>query len=369
MDVVEANTGILPVDDWINRIQNLSSDKIVIQESGYLEVYVNNEAQTPVYYDNLMVMQSTGNVIEVNAYYPYGKIIQGLSTSSTYGKNNYKYNGKELQTDMELNWLDYGWRMLDGPRWFVPDPLAEKYYSTSPYVYVGNNPINAFDPDGMDHYLVTDSGRVILALKTDDNYDRLYSSYTDRYGSGNIYISGGYVDVKDRSILPDLSKKRDSKEYNGSYAVTTNQTDVFNVFVFAANNSDVEWSMSAFSMKDKTNYVISTSHNEGSVSPATSINGFDQFDMIFKIHTHPGGDEQKAASEGPLYPNDMDLIIDLAWKFYNKDINKYNTSFPKHYIYHPNSSSVIEYTASPRNRSIPRGTAKTGMGLQKIIRK
>lgn len=28
------------------------------------------------------------------------------------------------------------------------DPLAEKYFSISPYVYVANNPVNAIDPDG-----------------------------------------------------------------------------------------------------------------------------------------------------------------------------------------------------------------------------
>ena len=33
-------------------------------------------------------------------------------------------------------------------RWGTMDPLAEKYYSISPYVYCLDNPINRFDPDG-----------------------------------------------------------------------------------------------------------------------------------------------------------------------------------------------------------------------------
>ncbi len=33
-------------------------------------------------------------------------------------------------------------------RWFGVDPLAEKYYSTSPYAYCGNNPIVRIDLDG-----------------------------------------------------------------------------------------------------------------------------------------------------------------------------------------------------------------------------
>jgi hypothetical protein len=42
---------------------------------------------------------------------------------------------------------------VKGVQWFTTvDPLAEKYYSISPYVYVGNNPIIRTDPTGMDWY-------------------------------------------------------------------------------------------------------------------------------------------------------------------------------------------------------------------------
>ena len=33
-------------------------------------------------------------------------------------------------------------------RWTAADPLSEKYYGISPYVYCLNNPTNSFDPDG-----------------------------------------------------------------------------------------------------------------------------------------------------------------------------------------------------------------------------
>ncbi len=46
--------------------------------------------------------------------------------------------------------LDYGARFLrsKSARWTTPDPLAEKYCSTSPYAFCANNPVRYVDPDG-----------------------------------------------------------------------------------------------------------------------------------------------------------------------------------------------------------------------------
>ena len=62
----------------------------------------------------------------------------------------YKYNGKEFDRTHGLDWYDYGARFMspDIGRFTTIDPLAEKYYSISPYVYCKNNPVKHFDPDG-----------------------------------------------------------------------------------------------------------------------------------------------------------------------------------------------------------------------------
>ena len=54
--------------------------------------------------------------------------------------DQYKYNGKELNTDFGLGWYDYGARWYDASlgRWGVVDPMAEQYTPWSGYNYVIN---------------------------------------------------------------------------------------------------------------------------------------------------------------------------------------------------------------------------------------
>ena len=186
LDVVEENTGYLPVDDRINAIQNLASDLLVMTEAGFIEIFVNNEAQTPVYYDNFTVTMRGGSASEVNAYYPSGYIINDLSDKPLPTKKNfYKYNGKELQEELDLNWLDYHARLYDPVmfRWPVPDPLAEKAYHLSPYAYAFNNPVRYFDPDGKygvdGHYWTVYAMGISLGLSNDEAIR--YARHAERY--------------------------------------------------------------------------------------------------------------------------------------------------------------------------------------------
>ena len=95
--------------------------------------------------NNRVVVNQSGSVEETNHYYPFGGVF-----ASSGNVQPYKYNGKELDTKKGLDWYDYGARRHDAAlgRFTTVDPMAEKYYSTNPYAYCLNNPINFIDPTG-----------------------------------------------------------------------------------------------------------------------------------------------------------------------------------------------------------------------------
>jgi RHS repeat-associated protein len=63
----------------------------------------------------------------------------------------YRYNGKEFVEMYGLDTYDYGFRgyYAAGGRFTSIDPLAEKYYSWSPYCYTLGNPIRYIDINGL----------------------------------------------------------------------------------------------------------------------------------------------------------------------------------------------------------------------------
>ncbi|WP_264550625.1 RHS repeat-associated core domain-containing protein [Flavobacterium sp. N2038] len=99
-------------------------------------------------------------IIDENNYYPFG--LKHKAYNDALATNNkYKYNGKELQDELQLNMYDYGARNYDPAlgRWMNIDPLAERYYGINPYAYVFNNPIELFDPNGMEVKYVRQEGQ------------------------------------------------------------------------------------------------------------------------------------------------------------------------------------------------------------------
>ena len=94
------------------------------------------------------VVNGEGEVLERNDYYPFGsRWDDGLLSD-----NRYRYNGKEAQAFLNNPYLDYGARQYDsdGGIWLGKDPLSEKYYPISPYMFCLGNPIRHVDLTGME---------------------------------------------------------------------------------------------------------------------------------------------------------------------------------------------------------------------------
>ncbi len=124
-------------------------------------------------------------IIEENNFYPFGLKHKGYNTVLRSTGNDlaqkYKYNGKELNEELGLNWYDYGARnyQADLGRWFNVDPLAEKYFNVSSYNYCVNNPIRFIDPDGKS----PDGYRDL-----NGNYEWLENEHSDFINSSGVFM-------------------------------------------------------------------------------------------------------------------------------------------------------------------------------------
>jgi RHS repeat-associated protein len=136
----------------------LVRNDIKAPKNGYAYVYVSNQSNQDVFFDNLKVQVVTGNIIEENHYYAYGLKIAAISSKKlpdTYEgviKNNYLYNDKELFDDGDLNWYDYGFRNYDPQIGRFPqiDPLTDYFPFLTPYQYASCEPIANIDLDGLE---------------------------------------------------------------------------------------------------------------------------------------------------------------------------------------------------------------------------
>jgi len=130
------------------QLQNIS-----VPKNGYLYVYVSNESNADVFFDNLQIFHTRGPILEETHYYPFGLTMAGISSKALlFGNpdNKKKFNSIEHNNDFDLNMYDAFYRNLDpqiGRFWEV-DPETDLLESYSPYESMGNNPISNVDPLG-----------------------------------------------------------------------------------------------------------------------------------------------------------------------------------------------------------------------------
>ncbi len=237
--------------------------KYLLVDGGYIDFSA--AKPTYMYYfkdhlgSNRTVAASNGTVVQVNHYYPYGlsfptneqsgpaqtpgiplplagesmlpddgpvRDTTGVIELPRPSKDQpWKFSGNELMPVGSMPAYDFIARTYDPSlgRFLSIDPLAEKYYSVSPYVFCAGNPVNFVDPDGDDFFrkirkntisiyamYYTNSASEVSAKQAVAFWNkRSEDTYTNE--SGKTYTIKYILTVANTGV--DLEKPKDEKDY------------------------------------------------------------------------------------------------------------------------------------------------------------
>lgn len=245
----------------------------------------NREVWTAVRQNAYGVVKSLATTRQRTQYYPSG--LPWASNSFDYpSAQSHKYNGKEFIEMHGLDTYDYGARGYYPAMGSLPtvDPLAEKHYNISPYVYCAGNPVNLIDPDGMDWYKDKDGTNQY-------NPDLNKDNQKDILGKGQSYVGETYQ-VKDKDGNVTTNYRKDGSIMFG------NETTAYNRMWNQANKVNRE----QFAViRDKSVLVLPDYKNDNTTSEVEAY-GYSfkdsklidpvtnsSFSTLATIHTHQDG--------------------------------------------------------------------------------
>ena len=270
---------------------------------------------------------------------PEEPIGEGEEDDVYHSFNPYKFSGKEQIRSL----YDFGARWFTPKRahWTTMDPLAEKYFSISPYAYCAGNPINLVDPEGRDVWEIHRDGRVIQKEKSEEHI--LYA--VDAYGS-----RGDFMNFSSEDILLKLKKDNIIKETRSINFGADKESveNAIGLFLFLADNTSFEWAVHI----GKDNTVLGTKYNE------TAAGYWGDYGLMdvpeTSIHSHPG-------KYGSKYEN-FGEVDDLRGDF-DRMKEHPELKADNYYIYYPNSKTTYSIMKKPLQITEPRN------GLEKYRKK
>lgn len=216
------------------------------------------------------------------------------------------------------------------------------FRNISPYAYCAGDPINNIDPTGESTYALTDSGKVVIAEVTNDNFDYLVSS------------NGNKQRVNDQTILSNLA--------SGNTAMSSSE-ELVSLYFFVSDNSSAEWGCAG--LLDGS-FLLGTNCNQSEVSIGCMLDklGKTMDETWFQMHTHSfeegatkGGSVHDRASYDQRINDAKDEYGNMTKKLYLPLV--YHKASKAVYLYNNSGSIPGRYYGSPRQFSSHSGLQHT----------
>ena len=233
------------------------------------------------------VVNDMGQINQVTNYYPFGSPYCDTQSTINPELQPFKYNGKELDMMHGLNAYDYGARQYYSPLpvWDRIDPLAEKYYNVSPYVYCHNNPISRIDPDGRDDYY-TYTGQFLRSDDKETDYIKIGWSIEVGFPGENVTVNGG---------IPIEEMNLSAEAYSNIFTdVLSKMEDVDINEISNGKISIIKWDYQSNPHENLFSYEVQDSYNatNGSIGNISDIRKDDNKQTI-TAYIYPQGTAER----------------------------------------------------------------------------
>jgi RHS repeat-associated protein len=255
-------------DEGTNTPHEELSLEVPITKSGYIYIYVSNDdaQDMDVYFDDLKVTHTYGDVVAGSDYYPYGLAMEGREIDREDYRYGYQGEYSEDETE-ETGWNSFELRQYDPVvgRFISVDPMRQ--YASS-YVGMGNNPVIGVDPTGgkvFDYWIYSDGS---IEYKDTGNTDNYY--YVSE--SGNSYHLGEFTRNDNGLIQLPSYWGLSTKEFSAAFQTKPGQdldrmhmdpTALASLFGVAIETGFTDITINQFSHSNGTSPSPSTSHKWG----------------------------------------------------------------------------------------------------------
>jgi len=268
---------------------------------------------------NVRLVTGAGGTVEQSYdYHPYGE--EFSAQALTGPANAWRYGGKEKETVVGTRpQYDFGARRMSPAydRFITMDPLGEKYYHISPYVFCAGDPVNYVDPTGMDRYYVDSLG---IVTRIEQSKDVVLISQC-----------GAKTSLKDSTLISKLLTTTDGRSFGRS----EDASSAYQLFKFLADNCVVEWSIH---FDNSGGATVGTNHNTENAANWSSYGLTER--PLRSIHSHPG-----------INPNPVDEISSMGYYIVNpnnyREVQRIYDSDWDHLITSPNQMARSVYVYFP----------------------